>query len=119
MATLTMAGVTVPVLSIFGVHLGLRPDVLFAGFCGALVAIALLNSVPATGDTWRELIRTTARRAFVAISSSATAGYLVPVMLEHAAAATLLAGAFVVGAGAQKVLVFAIEKVTSKRGLVP
>lgn len=109
-----MAGVAVPVLSFFGVQIGLRPDVLFAGFCGALVAIALLNSVPSTGDTWRELVRTTVRRTFVALSSSATAGYLVPVMLEHATTTTLLASAFVVGAGAQKVLVFSLDKFTSK-----
>ena len=114
-----MAGVAVPTLAVFGVQLGLRADVLLAGFLGALVAIVLLNTVPSTGDTWRELVRTTARRAFVALASSATAGYLVPSMLGHAAAATLLACSFVVGAGAQKILTMAIEKFGTKGTLAP
>ena len=43
-ATVTMAAatVTMPVLTIFGVPLGLRPDLLIAGFSGALVAIVLI-----------------------------------------------------------------------------
>lgn len=118
-STLTMAGVAVPTLAVFGMQLGLRADVLLAGFLGALVAIVLLNTVPSTGDTWRELVRTTARRGFVAIASSATAGYLVPAMLDHAAAATLLASSFVVGAGAQKILAMAIDKFGSKGTLAP
>ena len=44
------------VLTAFGVPLGLRVDLLIAGFAGALVAIVLLNTVPGTGDTWRELL---------------------------------------------------------------
>ncbi len=118
-ATMAMAGVAVPTLAVFGMQLGLRADVLLAGFLGALVAIVLLNTVPSTGDTWRELLRTTARRAFVALASSATAGYLVPAMLDHAAAATLLACSFVVGAGAQKILAMAIDRFGSKGGLAP
>lgn len=118
-ATLTMAGVAVPTLAVFGLQLGLRADVLLAGFLGALVAIVLLNTVPSTGDTWRELLRTTARRAFVAFASSATAGYLVPAMMDHAAIATLLACSFVVGAGAQKILNMAIDKFGTKGGLAP
>ena len=115
-ATLAIAAASVPALNVFGVHLGLRPDVLFAGFSGSLVAIALLNSVPVSGDTWSELLRTTLRRAFVALASSATAGYLVPVLSEHAAASTTLASAFLVGAAAQKILVVSLAKFSGKRG---
>ena len=118
-ATLMMASAAAPALGAFGVEMGLRSDVLFAGFCGALVSIALLNTVPATGDTWRELVRTTLRRAFVAVAGSATAGYLVPAMLGQTKLATLLACSFVVGAGAQKILIIAIEKFGSKGSIAP
>lgn len=110
-ATLIMAGAAVPALTAFGVPLGLRADVLLAGFLGALAAIALLNSVPSSGDSLRELLQTTLRRAFVAIASSVTAGYLAPAALpDHLALASLLGIAFVVGAGAQKALAVAIVK---------
>ena len=112
--TLILAGAAVPALTAFGVPLGLRADVLLAGFLGALAAIALLNTVPSTGDTLLELVRTTGRRIFVSVASSVTAGYLVPAMIDHAALSTLLACAFVVGAGAQKVLVLMIEKFADK-----
>lgn len=116
-STLVLAGAAVPVLTAFGVPLGLRADVLLAGFFGALAAIALLNTVPSTGDTWRELVRTTGRRIFVSVASSVTAGYLVPAMIDHAALSTLLASSFVVGAGAQKVLVVVIEKFADRGAL--
>lgn len=119
-ATLVMAAAAVPVLTAFGVPLGLRADVLLAGFLGALAAIALLNTVPSTGDTWRELLRTTLRRAFVAITSAFTAGYLAPtVITDTAALTTLLSCAFVVGAGAQGLLKMAIERFGNKGGLKP
>lgn len=108
-ATLAMTGVAVPILTVWGVSLGLRADVLLAGFLGAIAAIALLNTVPSTGDTWRELLRTTMRRAIVALVSAVVAGYLIPVLTnEHSALANLLSGAFIVGAGAQKALAAAI-----------
>lgn len=44
-ATITTASVTVPALAAFGVSIGLRPDVLIAGFGGSLATIVLLNSV--------------------------------------------------------------------------
>jgi len=111
-STLVAATVAVPTLTAFGVQLGLRPDVLVAGFSGALVAIVLLNSVPSTGDTWRELLRTTGRRIAVALTSSLTAGYLAP--LTPAADGSLLALSFVAGAGAQQVLRSAIERFGSR-----
>ncbi len=112
--TLAAAAATVPALTAFGVPLGLRADVLIAGFAGALVAIVLLDSVPATGDTWRHLVRTTLRRMFVALSSSLTAGYLTP-MVSLVAGLTdpyMLGAAFAVGGGAQRVLLGAIRKLT-------
>lgn len=111
-ATLAAASVSMPMLTLFGVPLGLRADLLIAGFFGSLVAIILLNSVPGSADTWTELIRTTLRRMFVAVASSLTAGYLTPLVLLMASLPDplLLSAAFAVGGGAQKVLVFAISR---------
>lgn len=105
-ATIVAGTVAVPTLSVAGVSLGLRPDLLIAGFSGALVAVVLLNSVPSSGDTWRELLRTTGRRMAVACASSLTAGYLTPLVLLVAALPdpVALGAAFAVGGGAQKVL---------------
>lgn len=110
--TLAAATAAVPALTAFGVNLGLRPDVLVAGFAGALAAIVLLNSVPTEGDTWLHLMRTTWRRIAVAIASSLVAGYLTPtLMLAMPMADALALGlAFATGAGAQKVLRRAIER---------
>lgn len=110
--TLAAATAAVPALTAFGVNLGLRPDVLVAGFAGALAAIVLLNSVPTEGDTWLHLVRTTWRRIAVAIASSLVAGYLTPtLMLAIPMADALMLGlAFATGAGAQKVLRRAIER---------
>lgn len=114
-ATLVMTGVAVPVLTFLGVPLGLRADVLLAGFLGAIAAIALLNTVPSTGDTWRELLRTTWRRFMVTVASAVTAGYLAPLVTnDHVAVANLLSLAFVIGAGAQKALAMALEKFGGK-----
>lgn len=111
------AGVSIPVLTAFGVPLGLRADVLIAGFFGSLVAIILLNSVPSTGDTWEQLLRTTLRRMFVAFASSVTAGYLTPLVLLMANMpdTLLLSVAFATGGGAQKVLMTIISRVTGQR----
>ncbi|MGH6625134.1 MAG: hypothetical protein ACRECD_01080 [Burkholderiaceae bacterium] len=111
-ATLAAAAAAVPALSVAGVPLGLRPDLLLAGFNGSIVAIILLNSVPGTGDTWRELLRTTLSRIMVAVASSLTAGYLAPLALLLASLpeSLLLGGAFAVGAGAQQVLMAAIRR---------
>lgn len=111
-ATLAASGVAIPVLTIFGVSLGLRADVLLAGFCGALAAITLLNTVPGTGDDWRALIRTTGLRIGVAVFSATTAGYLTPPFMiwlsfpEYA----MLGVAFVIGAGAQSILKALVQR---------
>ena len=111
-ATYAAATLSVPLISVFGVGLGLRADVLIAGFFGSLVAIILLNSVPSSGDTWQELLRTTFKRMFVALASSVTAGYLTPLALLLASLpdALLLSAAFGVGGGAQRVLLILIAK---------
>lgn len=105
-ATLTAAPPAVAMLTAFGINLGLRPDVLVAGFAGALVAIVLLNSVPSEGDTWKHLVRTTGLRFAVALCSSLTAGYLTPLTLLaiNMPDSLLLGASFGVGAGAQRVL---------------
>jgi hypothetical protein len=112
-ATFVATSVSLPVLTVLGIPLGLRIDLLIAGFFGSLVAIILLNSVPSTGDTWRELIRTTLRRMFVAAASSLTAGYLTPLVLLMAnlPEPLVIGVAFAVGGGAQQVLMSAILRI--------
>jgi zinc transporter ZupT len=114
--TLAAATASVPVLTAFGISLGLRVDVLVAGFAGALVAIALLGAVPADGDTWQAMVRTTFRRLGVALASSLTAGYLTPLALlvANLPDGLLLAVAFGTGAGAQKVLRSAIDRISPR-----
>jgi hypothetical protein len=110
--TYAAAATAVPVLTAFGVPLGLRADVLIAGFFGSLVAIILLNSVPNEGDTWQLLVRTTFKRMGVAIASSVTAGYLTPLalLMANLPDPLLLSAAFGVGGGAQRVLLILIAK---------
>ena len=106
-ATLGGAAVSASAITAFGVPLGLHADVLLAGFFGSLVAIILLNTVPGSADTWQELLRTSTRRLSVAWASSITAGYITPLALLVAEMpqGLLLSMAFMVGAGAQRVLV--------------
>lgn len=113
-ATLITAPAAVSMLTAFGVNLGLRPDVLVAGFAGALVAIILLGSVPSEGDTWQHLMRTTIKRMFVSLASSLTAGYCTPVVMLAVSMPDplLLGAAFGIGAGAQRVLRNAIDRVS-------
>lgn len=119
-ATLTLAASTlaIPTLTAFGVPLGLRADLLIAGFAGSLVAIILLNTVPSAGDTWQQLLRSTLRRMAVACASSLTAGYLTPLvmLLANVPEALLLGSAFAVGGGAQRVLLFAIQRLGGRPG---
>lgn len=114
-ATLITAPAAVSMLTAFGVNLGLRPDVLVAGFAGALVAIILLGSVPSEGDTWQHLLGTTVKRMFVSLASSLTAGYLTPLFLlpiAHPPIEIVLAFAFVIGTCAQHFLRKAIDRVS-------
>jgi len=110
-ATLIATAVTVPALTAFGIPLGLRPDLLLAGFNGAIVAIILLDTVPGASDTWRELVRLSFRRMAVAFASSLTAGYATPLVAAlFTSDPALLSTAFVVGAGAQAALVSLIKR---------
>ena len=111
--TLAAGSLAVPALTIAGIPLGLRPEILIAGFSGALVAIILLNSVPSSGDTWPELLRTTLRRMAFAVASSLTAGYLAPMvmLIGQLPDAAQLGSAFAVGGGAQRVLLSALRRV--------
>lgn len=110
--TFVAVGGVVPVITLLGAPLGLDVKLLFAGFVGALAAMALLNTVPGTGDTWPELLRTTVKRMGIAVASSLTAAYLTPLlpwlitMPEPLVATT----AFVVGGGAKRVLTAVIER---------
>jgi len=105
-ATAAATFVAVPPMVIWGISTGLRPDMLLAGLFGSLVSIVLLNSVPSSGDTWQHLIGTTAKRMFVAVASSVTAGYLTPLALLTANLpdSMMLAAAFGVGGFAQRVV---------------
>lgn len=111
--TLAAGSIAVPALTVAGIPLGLRPEILIAGFSGALVAIILLNSVPSTGDTWSELLRTTLRRMAFAVASSLTAGYLAPMimLIGQLPDAAQLGSAFAVGGGAQRVLLAVLARI--------
>ena len=111
-STLAAVSTSIPMVTVFGVSLGLRTDVLIAGLLGALIGIILLNTVPGSTDTWPNLLRTTARRMVFSIASALTAGYLTPSMLllANMPDALLLSVAFVIGGGAQQVLNFVIRR---------
>lgn len=112
-AVVTMASTaaTIPVLTAFGVPLGLRPDMLIAGFFGAVAWITLLKTMPTADDTWRELLRTSLRRMSVACASALTSGYLTPMVAGVISAEPVLMGlSFVVGAGAQGFLTAMVNK---------
>lgn len=120
-ATLAAATGTVPMLIAFGVPLGLRPDVLIAGFAGSVSAMALLGSVPVTGDTWRNLVQTSVRRMCVALASSATAGYMTPMTLlvANVPEPLLLGSAFGIGAFAQHFMARYLKTMRSRRPGAP
>lgn len=115
--TLVAASTTVPVLAVFGVPLGLRVDFLVAGFGGSIVAMVLLNIVPSTGDTWKNLLRDTTRRMLVALASSMTSGYLTPnvLLLGNIPLSMVLGVAFAVGGGAQWFFFDFIQRLRGKR----
>lgn len=99
-----------PQIAIAGYAIGLRADVLVAGFAGSIVALTFFNSVPSTGDTLRQLIQTTLWRMWWSLASSLTAGYIAPLLLLlegprlQIPEQLLLPIAFLVGAGAQRIV---------------
>ncbi|GGH62090.1 hypothetical protein GCM10010975_26440 [Comamonas phosphati] len=117
-ATIAGAAISAQALTAFGVPLGLRADVLLAGFLGSLVSIILLNAVPGGSDTWQDMLRLSVRRMAVAWASSITAGYLTPLVLlvESVPESVLLPMACLVGASAQHVLRSLIGKYLHKPG---
>lgn len=121
LATIAGGAASATALTVLGVPLGLRADLLIAGFAGSLVAIILLNAVPGSSDTWAELLRTTVRRMLVACASSLTAGYLTPLALLVAQLpeSLLLGAAFATGGGAQQVLMFAIKRLSGATAQTP
>lgn len=116
-ATIAAVSGSIPMITIFGVSLGLRTDVLIAGLLGSLIGIILLNTVPGDTDTWPNLLRTTMRRMMFAIASAVTAGYLTPIVLLMANVpdALLLSGACAVGGGAQQVLNAVIRRLAPQQ----
>lgn len=128
--TLTAAAAAVPAITAFGVNLGLRADVLVAGFAGAMVAVILLNSVPSKSEDWLHaitnpflkalaaLVKDSAVRTLFAVASALLAGYVTPLSLyiSNIPDALLLGMAFVLGAGAQKILRSLIDRFSKTEG---
>lgn len=110
-ATITATTVSVPVLSLFGVSLGLHPGLLIAGAFGAFVGIVLLNTVPGEGKPWWYAVL---RRMLVMAASSVTAGYLTPVVMGWAnlSDAMQFGAAFVIGGSAQLMMQAVIKRLT-------
>jgi hypothetical protein len=112
----------VPSIVVLGVSLGLRADVLMAGFAGSVVALAFFNTVPSLGDTWRALIETTFKRMGWCLASSLTAGYITPLLLLldgdklRIPESLMLSVAFIAGAGAQKFLARFIKRAEQRAG---
>ena len=104
--TMMMTGAAVPFITALGVPLGIRSDILIAGFFGCLVAIILFDSVPGEDDTWRNLLRTSVRRMSAAAASAVTAGYLTPVFVQLLSPVERyeLGVAFIIGWGAKRAI---------------
>lgn len=110
-ATITATTVSVPMLSVFGVSLGLHPGLLIAGAFGAFVGIVLLNTVPGEGKPWWYAVL---RRMLVMAASSITAGYLAPVVMvwTNLSDPMQFCTAFIIGGSAQLSMQAVIKRVT-------
>ena len=117
--TMVLTGATVPFITALGVPLGIRADILIAGFFGCLVAIILFDSVPGDDDTWRNLLRTSLRRMAAAGASAVTAGYLTPVFVHPLSPVPadpyVLGLAFVIGWGAKRAINEIGDRVMSRK----
>lgn len=104
-------------LVLWGIETGLRSEVLLAGFCGSIVAMVMLNSVPHEGTGWQGVMYSAGRRFAVAVASCLTAGYLTAgAGTFFSAAGPTLLSAFVIGAGAQTILQRAIAAFGTQKG---
>lgn len=103
-ALFVASAAAVPMLTLFGMPLGLRADEMLAGFAGAIAAMVLLDTVPGGGDTLKALARTTFRRVGVAVASAVMAGYCAPLLgtLLALPPAVELGLSFILGGGAQR-----------------
>lgn len=123
-AVLQVAPAALPQIVIFGYAVGLRADVLLAGFAGAVVALSFFNTVPSTGDTWRALLETSLRRMWWCLASALSSGYITPLMLLldgeklRIPEALVLSTAFVVGGGAQRIVGRFINRAEERAGTV-
>lgn len=125
-AAAAMAGaIPAGIIVIFGVSLGLRVDVLVAGFCGALCAMALLPNPDASAaeavTSLLEFVLTGLHRLMRSLASSLVAGYTAlplthvigapfPSALEFISGPGTLATACIIGAGSQTLLPLAIDR---------
>lgn len=109
-ATLATGALAVPMLTAFGVPLGLRADILLAGFSGSVAAMVLLNTVPRSGDTAWQLVKDTGRRIAVACVSALFAGYCTTSLGGAVSDGSLQSLGFLAGAGAQTLLPMLIAK---------
>jgi hypothetical protein len=118
---LVAAACSVCGVTLLGVPLGLRVDLLIAGFAGSVVAMALFNSVPVSWDSWQQLVRTSLQRMAVAVASSLVAGYVTPIvmLIANMPPALVVGTGFVVGAFARQVLTSVIKRVTGGEPLPP
>jgi hypothetical protein len=108
-------------VTLLGVPLGLRVDLLIAGFLGSVVAMGLFNSVPVSWDTWQQLVRTSLQRMMVAVCSSLVAGYVTPIimLIANMPPALVVGTGFVVGAGARQMLNSVIQRFSGGAPLPP
>lgn len=113
-ATLAASAVAVPALTLLGYPLGIRPEVLFAGFGGGCFGVTLLNTVPhephLDWPLWASALWTAARRIVAIIVSSIAAGYIAPSLAAGAPFDVQLMTALVIGAGAQGAVTMVLIK---------
>lgn len=100
-------------LTALALQMGIKPELLIAGFSGSIVAIALLNTVPSSGDTWQHMLKTSLRRVSVSVASALCSAYCAP-LVPLSADPHLLGAGFVVGAGAQTILAALIQRFAGK-----
>ncbi|WP_290906248.1 hypothetical protein [Aquabacterium sp.] len=119
--TLAASAVAVPALTVAGMSLGLRADILLAGWAGSVAAMSLINTVPGAVDSKAALLRTSVRRVGVSVGSAMTAGYTAPLclLINGFPESVALGVAFVIGAGAMKILPWLIERIGAGQGAKP